>query len=173
MVVSESLPGSIDLGPPVTVEGRETFDLDADTLADFDVRTESVTVVCASGNRHTADWTGVTMVDLLEAAGVPQSTTHVVVESLDEYRVAIPVREAIDGLLAFVKDGEAIGATHEYANRFVSPATEGARDIKGVSRIEHTTLRPEEDPEALENLFPDGERFTANRFAEDEADQTQ
>lgn len=171
-MATHTLPASLDMGPPVVVTGAETFELTKETVGEFDVVTESVTVVCSTGSRHTAEWTGVRVVDLVEAADVPASTTHIVVESTDEYRVAIPVAEALDGILAYVKDGVPIGADHEYANRFVSPGTEGARDIKGVSRIEHSSLGPAEDPETLENLFPEGDRFTAHRFEDDEA-QTQ
>lgn len=175
MVGSGTLSTPVALGPPVTVTGDSSFEVTPERVEDFAIQTETVTVVCASGNRHTAEWTGLAVVDLLEAAEAPASTTHIVVESDDKYRVAIPVAEAIEGLLAYTKDDVAIGENHAYANRLVSPNTEGARDIKGVSRIEPTTLDPEENPEDLENLFPDGERFTANRFkdSDEEPDQTQ
>lgn len=169
MGVSDAWLRQVDLDEAVVVTGGSPLELDLEALRDFDVRTETVTVVCASGDSHTAEWTGVQIIDLLEAARISPSTTHVIVESRDEYRVAIPVREALEGLLAFVKDGEPIGRDHRYSNRFVSPATAGARDIKGVRRIDHTSLGPGEDPEQLENLFPEGERFTAERFeGEDE-----
>lgn len=170
-MATHSLPQSLDMDPPVVVTGPSGFELSSETLGNFEEVTESVTVVCATGARHTADWTGVRVIDLVDVAGVPASTTHIVVESTDEYRVAIPVAEALDGIVAYLKDGVPIGADHDYANRFVSPATDGARDIKGVSRIEHASLGPDEDPETLENLFPEGDRFTAHRHEDD--DQTQ
>lgn len=167
MAASDCSLASIDLGPPVHVAGANPIEVTAETVGQFDVDTRSVTVVCASGNRHTAVWTGIGVDDLLDEAEVPPDTTHVTVESTDGYRVAVPVREAIDGLLAYLKDGVPIGQDHPYANRFVSPIVEGARDIKGVSRIEHSTLGPTEDPESLENIYPDGERFSANRTIDD------
>lgn len=176
MGVPHTFPPSDELGPPVALEGAEPFELTPEAIESFDAETRSVTVVCASGDRHTAEWTGIAMPDLLEAADVPLSSTHVVVESLDDYRVVIPVRAALQGLLAFAKDGQPIGRTHEYGNRFVSGAAEGARFIKGVRRIEATTVDPDENPERLENLFPDGERFTAHRYdgqENAETDQTQ
>ena len=171
MGTSDVVPTTAELGPPVVVGGTDPFELTRERIAEFEGETRTVTVVCASGDRHTAKWTGIPTSALLEAAAVPPSTTHVVVESLDDYRVAIPVRAALDGLLAYAKDGVPIGKTHEYANRFVSDAAEGARFIKGVRRIEATSVDPDEDPERLENLFPDGERFTAHRY-DDEAEPT-
>jgi DMSO/TMAO reductase YedYZ molybdopterin-dependent catalytic subunit len=152
---------------PVVVAGSEPIELTAARIEGFEVETQRIEVVCASGDRHTAAWTGVPVADLLAAAGVPDETTHVTVESLDEYRVAIPVAEALQGLLAYLKDGVPIGRENAYENRLVSGATEGARDIKGVHRIEPTTLSPSDDPETLENLFPEGDRFTAHRYDDD------
>ena len=71
------------------------------------------------------------------------------------------------GILAFLKDGATIADEQEYHNRLVCPGTEGARDIKGAARIEPVALAPGEDPEALENLFPEGKRFTADREIDD------
>lgn len=171
MAVLESVVGAMEFGPPISVDGPRPIRLTASTIEDLEIVTESVSVVCASGDRHTADWTGVRVVDLLEAADVPMDTTHVTVESTDDYKVAVPIGDAVQAILAFLKDGVPIGEANPYGNRFVCPATEGARDIKGVSRIEHTSLSPAEDPESLENLFPEGDRFTANRF--EGPDQTQ
>lgn len=154
--------------PQVTVLGPTPITVTADTIADLEVRTVEVEIICATGSSYTAAWTGPTVGSLLDAASVSPETTHVVVESADEYRVVIPIREALGGVVSYLKDGEPIGANQEYVNRMVSPGTEGARDIKGVSQIEPKTLDPAEDPESLENLFPEGERFTANRYEKEE-----
>lgn len=162
-----ALVESAGFEPQVTVEGRDTVTVTPTTIQDLEVATKPFEIICATGNRYTADWTGPTVASLLDAAGTDPETTHVVVESADEYQVVIPAREALGGLLAFLKDGESIGNAQEYMNRLVCPGTEGARDIKGAARIEPVTLEPGEDPEALENLFPDGERFTAEREMDD------
>lgn len=163
---------SLDFEPRVTVEGPQTFTVSPDTLGDLEVRSRSVEIVCATGSSYTAAWTGPTVESLLDAASVSPETTHIVVESADGYRVVIPIREALGGVLSYLKDDEPIGANQEYVNRFVSPGTEGARDIKGVSRIEPVELEPGEEPESLEKLFPEGERFTANRY-EKEAEENE
>lgn len=168
MGAPESRLSQVDIDYPVAIHGDTPLEVTTATIDRFDVETERITVVCASGDRHTADWTGIRVGDLLEAAGVSESTTHVAVESSDEYRVVVPIGDAITGILAFAKDGVPIGSDHDYENRFVAAGTEGARDIKGVSLIEPTSLEPSDNPEALENLFPDGDRFTAHRFESDE-----
>lgn len=168
MDAGTALHESVGFEPQVTVEGPEPITVTSDLLTDLDVTTKSMVIVCATGNRYSADWTGPTVGSLLEATAVRPDTTHVVIESADGYRVAIQVREALGGVLAFLKNGEQIGRQQEYMNRLVCPGTDGARDIKGVSRIEPVTLEPDDDPEKLENLFPDGERFTADRELDDD-----
>lgn len=163
MEASGRLRDAVAYEPRVTVAGSDEITVTADQLEDLEITTAAVEIVCATGNSYTAAWTGPTVGSLLDESGVPPETTHVVVESADEYRVVIPVREAIQGVLSYLKDAEPIGAHQAYVNRLVSPGTEGARDIKGVSLIEPVTLSPDEDPERLENLFPEGERFTADR----------
>lgn len=168
MVEEGRLLAAIEAAPTVRIAGPEPVGVTTDRLAEVEISTAAVEIVCATGSSYTADWTGPTLGSLLETAEVDPETTHVLVESADEYRVAIPIREAIGGILGFLKDGSPIGAAQEYANRLVCPGTEGARDIKGVAEVEPVVLDPGEDPEALENLFPEGERFTANRYEKDE-----
>ncbi|MFP4530122.1 MAG: molybdopterin-dependent oxidoreductase [Halodesulfurarchaeum sp.] len=166
---SGALADALAFQPQVTVVGEETFRVTPETLSSLEIETKAVEIVCATGSSYTADWLGPTAASLFEAASVPPGTTHLVVESADEYRVVVAVPEAIGGVLAYLKDGVPIGERQAYVNRFVAPGTEGARDIKGVARIEAVELEPDEDPESLENLFPEGERFTANRYEKDEA----
>lgn len=164
-----ALDEALTFEPQVTVVGESEFRVTPETLPALEIETKPVEIVCATGSSYTADWRGPTAASLFEAASVSPETTHLVVESADEYRVVVSVPEAIGGVLAYLKDGVPIGERQAYVNRFVAPGTEGARDIKGVARIEAVELEPDEDPESLENLFPEGERFTANRYEKDEA----
>jgi DMSO/TMAO reductase YedYZ molybdopterin-dependent catalytic subunit len=168
---SGALAEALAFEPRVTVVGETSFTVTADSVSALEMATKSVEIVCATGSSYTAEWTGPTAGSLLEAASVSPETTHLVVESADDYRVTIPVPEALGGVLSYLKDGVPIGAEQDYVNRFVAPGTEGARDIKGVSRIEAVELDPGEDPESLENLFPEGERFTANRYENEDPDR--
>lgn len=165
---SGALSEALAFEPQVTVVGETEFTVTPETLPSLEVETKTVEIVCATGSSYTAEWQGPTAASLFAAASVPPETTHVVVESADEYRVVVSVPEAIGGVLSYLKDGKPIGEEQEYTNRFVAPGTEGARDIKGVARIESVVLEPGDDPESLENLFPEGERFTANRYEKDE-----
>jgi len=153
--------------PQVTVLGEDRFVVTPDVLDRVEVATETFEIPCATGHSYSAAWTGPRVSSLLDLAGVDPETTHVVVESADDYRVAVPVRDALGGILAFLKDGATIADEQDYRNRLVCPGTEGARDIKGASKIEPVSLAPGEDPESLENLFPEGERFTADREMDD------
>ncbi|MBS3760577.1 MAG: molybdopterin-dependent oxidoreductase [Halodesulfurarchaeum sp.] len=167
------LAQSLAYEPQVTVSGPTPFTVTADTIEELEVRTVDVEIICATGSSYTAAWTGPTVGSLLDTASVSPETTHVVVESADAYRVVIPIREALGGVVSYLKDREPIGAHQDYMNRMVSPGTEGARDIKGVSRIEPKIFEPDEEPESAENLFPDGKRFTANRIEKDDLEQAE
>ncbi|MFB6125303.1 MAG: molybdopterin-dependent oxidoreductase [Halanaeroarchaeum sp.] len=157
----------VEIPDPIEVVGRRRVVLGEGTIPAFDADSRDVEIVCATGNRYDADWWGVPIVGLLDAADAPEDTTHVVVESADGYRVAVSIVESVDGLLAFRKDGRPIGESNPYTNRFVAPDIEGARDVKGVRRIEFHSLAPADDPDSLENVDPVDDRFAADR------DQTQ
>lgn len=157
----------VEIPDPIEVVGGRRVVLEEGRISAFEADSRDVEIVCATGNRYDADWWGVPIAGLLEAADAPEDTTHVVVESADGYRVAVAIVEGVAGLLAFRKDGRPIGETNPYTNRFVAPDIEGARDVKGVRRIEFHSLAPSEDPDALENVEPVDDRFAADR------DQTQ
>jgi DMSO/TMAO reductase YedYZ molybdopterin-dependent catalytic subunit len=161
--MTDSSGAQFDISQPVTVVGDSELSLDAESVLAFPPATRSVEIVCATGNRYTAEWVGIRITDLSDAVDAPADTTHFVVESLDGYRIAVPIVDGIDGVLAFEKDGLPVGETNPYPNRFVAPDIDGARDVKGVSRIEFHALEPDEDPDALEQVEPDDDRFEAER----------
>lgn len=161
--MSDSSGAQFRLSQSVTVVGEGEFSLDAETVQQFPQEERSVEVVCATGNRYTAKWAGIRIIDLGDAVDASDETTHVVLESLDGYRIAVPILNGVDGVLAFEKDGRPIGETNPYPNRFVAPDIDGARDVKGVSRIEFHALDPDDDPDALEQVEPDDDRFEAER----------
>ncbi|MFB6134840.1 MAG: molybdopterin-dependent oxidoreductase [Halanaeroarchaeum sp.] len=157
--MAASLDREIDLPDPIRVIGREEVHLDADALRGFSVDRRSVEVVCATGSRYTSSWEGIGVTDLLDVASAPAETTHLLVASRDGYRIAIPLLDGFDGLLAIWKDGEPIGSSLPYHTRFVAPDIEGARDVKGVRTIRFLALDPEDDPESHEQIEPDDDRF--------------
>lgn len=161
--MTDSSGAQFRLTQPVTVVGESQLKLDAVAAQQFSSAERSVEVVCATGNRYTAEWAGIRIIDLGDAVDAPTETTHLVVESLDGYRIAVPIVDGVDAVLAFEKDGRPVSETNPYPNRFVAPDIEGARDVKGVSRIEFHSLDPDEDPDALEQVEPDDDRFEAER----------
>lgn len=161
--MSESSADSADALASIEVVGDRTVRLDADVLDSLPTTTKQVSVVCATGHREVATWTGVDVSALCEVVEAPPETTHVVVDSHDGYRMAVPIADALDGLLAFEKDGKPLSATASYVNRFVAPDVEGARDVKGVRRVEYHALEPSSDPDALENVDPADDRYAAER----------
>lgn len=158
-MVEPSVPASTPAGSAPVVVGSTELVLDTETLERLPFASRRVEVVCASGHRYEAEWTGVTVETLVDAVHPPADTTHLIVESTDGYRMAVPVAAGLVGVLAFQKDGVPIGETNPYPNRFVSPAIEGERDVKGVARIEFHALAPGSDPDAMERVEPTDDRF--------------
>ena len=143
-----STPAPLDA--PIELVAEETVLVDGDAVASLPHRERSIEVVCASGNRYTARWSGVELFDALELASVPPETTHVAVESADGYRVCVEITRALDGLLAFARDGDPLEEI-----RFVAPEIGGPHAVKAVRLIECLTLSPGEDHELHEELWPE------------------
>lgn len=99
---------------------------------------------CASGDWLEGEWTGVPVLDLLEAADVPADTTHVQFESVDGERACVPLDALTDAIVAVGEDPD--------LPRFVSPDVIGPRTIKRLSRVRPRTLAPGEDRNRYERL---------------------
>ena len=150
----ESLVETLPL--PLRIVGDDTVVLTPDDIANLPFRSREIEIVCNSGDRSTDRWQGVPVLDLLDRAGVPAETTHLLVASFDGYQVCIGVDAALDGLLAIGRNGTSLAEVAEYETRFVSSGTDGPRTVKAVDRIETRSLAPEEDPSTYERLDLDG-----------------
>ncbi|WP_353635433.1 molybdopterin-dependent oxidoreductase (plasmid) [Halobacterium sp. NMX12-1] len=123
---------------------------------DWETTTRVVGFRCTSGDWVEAAWTGVDLAAALDAAGVPAETTHLVVESDDEYRVCLPVADCLDALVAF--DGETEPESDRpTANegtfpRVVAPGIDGPHTPKNAARIEPVALDAGEDRADRETL---------------------
>jgi len=97
-----------------------------------------------------AEWTGVRLADVLEAAGFTESkfpnARHVHLEGLDvdpandPYAASIPVEKAADPrgdvLLAFKMNGETLPRDHGFPVRVIVPGVAGVRNVKWLGRVE-------------------------------------
>ncbi len=157
-------------GHRVRVAGRvrAPLDLSVERLRErFPLRTVTATLQCA-GNRRAdyqqvrptagdpwqpgaignAAWTGVSLADVLGAAGADASgDLHVEFTCCDEvradgerfrYGVSIPMRKALadEVLLAFAMNGEALSPAHGYPLRAIVPGYAGVRSAKWLAAIE-------------------------------------
>lgn len=161
--MNDSSATAVGADDAIEVIGSRTVDLDDDLRARLSTVTREVTVVCATGHREVASWTGIDVAELCEVVEAPPETTHMVVESHDDYRMAVPIADALDAVLAFERDDRPLSATASYGSRFVAPDVEGARDVKGVRRVEFHALDPSSDPDALETVEPSDDRYAPER----------
>lgn len=130
-----------------------------ETLAEMDTVDREYTIACASGERTAARWTGVPIPALLDVTGVPPDSTHLRLESYDGYRVCLPMRDVLDGIVSYARDGKPLADTSAYAFRFLASGVDGDRLIKGVRRIEPIALDGEDDPGQLEAVTPAGPTY--------------
>lgn len=139
---------------PVTIVGRDQVPHTISTDDELDLVAVERTIGfnCSSGRRISGTWSGFPIIPLLELVGIPEGTTHLVIESTDEQRGCLTIQEAIRGLLAFERDGERLETP-----RFVASDIAGARAIKNVRRIETIELEPDEDRATYENFTLDSE----------------
>lgn len=97
------------------------------------------------GAVSTAEWTGVRLRDLLEAAGVAADAHDVMPVALDECgaRRPMPLDKAMadDTLLALAMNGEPLPPDHGFPARVVVSGWLGAASIKWVGRIEVSRKR--------------------------------
>lgn len=117
--------------------------------------TQRIEVVCASGDRYTATWSGIPITDLLEEIEAPPTTTHIIVESVDGHQSCVAVPIALTGLLAFYRNGKVLADCTGYNSRFVAPNVDGARLTKAVHKVETVNLPPGTESESYENIVTD------------------
>jgi len=102
----------------------------------------------APGAIGNAEWTGISLADVLEAAGAADDAAlHVAFDACDEvempkegrftYGASIPITKAMapEVLLAFAMNGEALAPEHGYPLRVVVPGYAGVRSPKWLSAI--------------------------------------
>ncbi|MFA9518231.1 molybdopterin-dependent oxidoreductase [Halopenitus sp. H-Gu1] len=139
----------------VTVVGSGRLALTERDVAAFDHVERADAIECASGERTSGTWRGIPVRSLLLRVDAPPETTHVSVTGADGYSVMVEIRSALDGLLAFGRDGVPLADRDEASPRFVAPDVDGSRAVAGVVEMEAISLDPDADPESFEVLWPD------------------
>ncbi len=134
-----------DGGATVDIIGKKWLELTRDDLGALPTVERECSVVCASGDRTVATWTGVPVRDLLAIAGAPPSTTHLHLSSADNYHVCVRIAAAFDALVAVTRDGADL-ANGNCGTRFVGTQIDGKQSIKAVARIEPVSIEPGNDP---------------------------
>lgn len=177
------------------IDGLVEHQLDlslAELKTTFTAHTEVATLQCA-GNRRagliavrdipgedpwgpaatsTAEWTGVRLADVLNAAGVHDDAAHVAFAAPDVSQLAdppqpyggsIPLGKALAGevMLAWAMNSEPLPAVHGGPVRVLVPGYIGARSVKWIQRITA-------QPEPSDNYF----QATAYRLLPADADPT-
>lgn len=130
--------GERHLVVPPTLEG----------MGEFETQSMDRVFHCSSGEPIAGEWVGISIDDLLETVDRTPETTHVLVEGADDYRVCVPIADALEGLLAFRRGGGADTGVP----RFVAPGVSGTRTVKHVTRIETVSIGPDDDPGRWEHL---------------------
>lgn len=171
-------------GWTIQIEGREPVVLSRDTVEgpEWILVQKTMGYECASGDWIEGEWTGVPVLELLEAADVPGDTTHVQLESVDGYLACVGLLDLGEAIVAIdggefpdqreepveeddgTDDGNGEGtrgtepecSTDEFP-RFVAPRILGPRTMKNLARIRPLALDPHEDRESYEELPIDSE----------------
>ncbi|WP_237560417.1 molybdopterin-dependent oxidoreductase [Halolamina rubra] len=154
-------PNELADAPTSVVVGNdgEQRAIDAATFADESTVTREYTIRCATGQRTTATWTGVPVTELLDLVDASAETTHFRIESDDGYAICVPVADALDGVVAFERDGEQLRQTRPYALRFLAGDIDGERLVKGIHRIDLLSLPADADPDRYETVTLDNPEY--------------
>ncbi len=144
----EPAPRSNQALDPPELGGDVSIDLRS-ARTGFDLTERRCEYVCVSGDRFGGRWRGISLSELVATSEIAPDSTHLLVESDDEFRVCIASLDLLDGILAT----ERLDSSDELP-RLIAPAIDGTRTIKRVSRIEGRRLEPEDDSEEFERIVP-------------------
>jgi DMSO/TMAO reductase YedYZ molybdopterin-dependent catalytic subunit len=122
----------------LAVRGRVAHELDmslSDLAALGETEREAV-LDCTSGWALRTSWRGVPLGAVLDAAGLGQNATQVVVRSVTGWYAQLPVDEAKSALLATAVAGRPLPHGNGAPCRLVAPDRRGLEWVKWVDRIE-------------------------------------
>lgn len=135
-----------DPGYRLVVDGDVTtpLSLSIDDLSALPQRTAALPIACVDGWSAVAEWTGVSLGDLMEGAGAPEGASAIVGSLQHEtapYSSAEVSSQHLadpDTLLALRLNGEPLHMDHGFPVRLIGPNRPGVMQTKWVSRVEVT-----------------------------------
>jgi DMSO/TMAO reductase YedYZ molybdopterin-dependent catalytic subunit len=91
-------------------------------------------------SRPDARWYGISLARLLGAVGTDRGATHVIVESAsDTYSCCLPLGDAMDGVLAWSREGAPLAPEAGGPLRYVGPSSFwGYKGVKWAARVRVT-----------------------------------
>jgi DMSO/TMAO reductase YedYZ molybdopterin-dependent catalytic subunit len=114
-----------------------------DDLAALPSTSQETTLMCISnylggGLMSNANWQGLPLRDLLNAAGPSARASQVVLYAADGYTVAYPLEKALESttFLAYAMNGSPLPQRHGFPARILTPGLFGLNSVKWVTRVE-------------------------------------
>jgi DMSO/TMAO reductase YedYZ molybdopterin-dependent catalytic subunit len=124
----------------LTVDGfvDKPLTLTYDNIVSYPSVTKVVLLICPITFVDNAEWTGVLVSTLLTEAGIKSGATEVAFQSLDGYKVTVPLEDVQqEGVfLANTVNGEVLPLEHGYPLRLVIEGEYGGKWVKWVTHIE-------------------------------------
>ena len=130
------VPGWHGLNVDGLVRAGRHFDLP--TLQRHGASEHHLAVHCVWGwSRPDACWHGVSLGRVLDAVGVDDRATHVIVESAsDTYSSCLPIEDAAEGILAWARDDGPLAPEAGGPLRYVGPSSYwGYKGVKWAARV--------------------------------------
>lgn len=110
-------------------------------LEQFTQRTETLPIACVEGWSASAEWSGVRLRDLLDAAGVPNGTDLRMVSMQKRYAFGVTelqanFADADKTLIALKLNGEDLALDHGWPARLIAPNRPGVLQTKWLTSVE-------------------------------------
>ncbi|MFQ3293642.1 MAG: DMSO/TMAO reductase YedYZ molybdopterin-dependent catalytic subunit [Halobacteriales archaeon] len=134
----------------VTVVGEESVSIPVPEWdeAGFEVEERRSVIKCASGDVTRGVWAGIPVLELIDAAAMPDETTHLQVAGTDGFCACVEVVDVLDGLVAF----ERTDVPSKAMPRLIGERIDGTRTVQEVRNIVALWLDPAHDREEWETM---------------------
>lgn len=134
----------------VTVVGEESVSIPVPEWdeAGFEVEVRRSVIKCASGDVTRGVWAGIPVLELIDAAAMPDETTHLQVAGTDGFCACVEVVDVLDGLVAF----ERTDVPSKAMPRLIGERIDGTRTVQEVRNIVALWLDPAHDREEWETM---------------------